>query len=245
MDRSKSDEQFRNDIQQKYGGQYEILTTYINNREPILVRHKIYNKTFYVTPASLLKAKRCKFCNKRIVTQNMFQDILDSKYIKDEYEILKFKGPNDIVLRHNKCNTVFSPSYKSFIKGHGCPKCLQTNLELEVEKILLRYNLIYETQYSFKDCKNINVLRFDFAVKNIKNELVMLIEADGQYHYQPIYGEKRLKDVKKNDKIKDDYCKNNNIPLIRIPYFKICKAEHIIIPNLSKYLNNKVIDKAR
>ena len=73
----------------------------------------------------------------------------------------------------------------------------------------------------------------------------MLIEADGQYHYQPIYGEKRLKDVKKNDKIKDDYCKNNNIPLIRIPYFKIRKAEEIIIPNLSKYLNNKVIDKAR
>ena len=46
------------------------------------------------------------------------------------------------------------------------------------------------------------------------------IEYDGEQHYKPIYGEDSLKLVQRHDKIKDDYCRKNNITLIRVPYWE-------------------------
>lgn len=37
-----------------------------------------------------------------------------------------------------------------------------------------------------------------------------------------------------HDKIKTDYCNNNNIPLIRIPYWER--------PNIERYLKNKLYE---
>ena len=51
------------------------------------------------------------------------------------------------------------------------------------------------------------------------------IEVDGEQHFeehsQHYYGEnadEKFKERKKFDKIKDDYCANNKITLLRIPY---------------------------
>lgn len=49
-----------------------------------------------------------------------------------------------------------------------------------------------------------------------------IIEYDGNVHYYTNNSgwnnEENLKKIKKHDIIKTNYCKNNNIPLIRIPY---------------------------
>jgi hypothetical protein len=44
------------------------------------------------------------------------------------------------------------------------------------------------------------------------------IEYDGQQHHVPVWGEEGFEKVKRNDKIKNQYCKKNGIKLIRIPY---------------------------
>ena len=49
----------------------------------------------------------------------------------------------------------------------------------------------------------------------------MCIEFDGSQHYIPKElwgGQKSLDYIQKNDKIKNEYCKNNNIHLLRIKY---------------------------
>ena len=100
--------------------------------------------------------------------------------------------------------------------------CLKNNShgELKIAQILDENNIPYIREYTFKDCKNPktnHLLRFDFYVNN-----QYLIEYDGIQHYKDNnYGwNENIENIKYKDKIKTDYCKKNNIPLIRIPYTK-------------------------
>ena len=61
----------------------------------------------------------------------------------------------------------------------------------------------------------------------------MCIEYDGEQHFKPIEyfgGEAHFKIQQKHDKIKDDFCKENGISLLRIPYYKF--------DNIEEELNN-------
>lgn len=56
------------------------------------------------------------------------------------------------------------------------------------------------------------------------NKIIRLIEFDGEHHYQEISFHKdnrySLKDRQERDKKKNEWAKNNNIPLVRIPYWE-------------------------
>lgn len=109
--------------------------------------------------------------------------------------------------------------------------CLNTSWgEKYVEKILKKINCNYKKQYTFKDLvsnKNYK-LRFDFAIFDKENNLKCLIEYDGQQHYYPVEcygGQKGYQETIERDNLKNNYCKDNNINLIRIPYW--LRAEEI------------------
>ena len=105
--------------------------------------------------------------------------------------------------------------------------CMTTSWGEEViEKILQENNVLYQKEYCFLDLsseKNVK-LRFDFAIFDKNNNLHHLIEFDGEQHFKPVPhwgGEDGLKHRQENDSKKNDYCKSNNIHLIRIPYWDI------------------------
>lgn len=100
--------------------------------------------------------------------------------------------------------------------------CIKTSIgEMNIENILIKENIEYATQYSFDDLRNINLLRFDFAIFNKEHKLERLIEFDGIQHYEEqAYFTHTLEENKINDRIKNEYCKKNNIPLVRIPYWE-------------------------
>ena len=94
-------------------------------------------------------------------------------------------------------------------------------------------NINYKTQYKFFDLtstgRQCDRLMFDFAVFNKNNNILLyLIEFDGSQHFTYFYEEnnkgwnnKENFDItRKNDLIKNKYCFEHNIPLIRIPYNK-------------------------
>jgi hypothetical protein len=96
-------------------------------------------------------------------------------------------------------------------------------------------NYNYEPQYTFDDCRDKRKLPFDFGIKNDANKLIMLVELNGQQHYSPFtycnepkeikiknYNERRRKDL-----IKENYCKQHNIPLLIIKYSDFNKKENI------------------
>lgn len=93
--------------------------------------------------------------------------------------------------------------------------------EENIEKVLKENNIKYAKEFSFNDLKNKGKLRFDFAIFNNDNKLIELIEFDGRQHidnYVPWKSVETLKERQFRDFLKDEYCKNNNIKLIRIPY---------------------------
>lgn len=126
-----------------------------------------------------------------------------------------------------ECGEEFTTTINSFKGGkQRCDKCSSrlSLYEFKTINYLNSLNIKYVRQKRFKDCVNILPLPFDFYIK----ELNLLIEVDGEGHYQECYFNgcskenaiKTLKMTQHNDSIKTEYCKNNNIKLLRIPYWE-------------------------
>lgn len=89
--------------------------------------------------------------------------------------------------------------------------------EMFIEEILKENNIKYIPQKRFDDCRNIKPLPFDFYLP----DEITCVEYDGQQHEYPVEywgGEEKLQQQKINDSIKNEYCKEKGIRLIRIPY---------------------------
>lgn len=102
--------------------------------------------------------------------------------------------------------------------------CISSVGETAIKNILDKNNIVYKTEYIFSDLKNPNTnhhLRFDFAIFN-NNKLEYLIEFDGRQHFTGPEASwthaQSLKDIQFRDGLKNDYCKEHNIILKRIPY---------------------------
>lgn len=105
--------------------------------------------------------------------------------------------------------------------------CLLSAGEEKIAKLLQENKISYVTQYSFPDLQhNGRFYRFDFAILDNKNNLQYLIEYDGIQHFseKKQFGDsENFVKIQERDKIKNEYCKRNNIPLIRIPYTHLNK----------------------
>ena len=91
--------------------------------------------------------------------------------------------------------------------------CLNSKNESIIAQLLDQLKLIYKSQFHYKDC----IGRFDFLINNN-----YIIEYDGIQHFK--YTEtgwntkENFERTRKSDLIKNKYCFDNNIPIIRIPY---------------------------
>ena len=86
-----------------------------------------------------------------------------------------------------------------------------------IKQILKTLDINFVSQFRFYECRSKNPLIFDFYLSDYN----CCIEYDGKQHFEPIDffgGEEQFKIQQKNDKIKTEYCKENDIRLIRIPY---------------------------
>lgn len=129
-------------------------------------------------------------------------------------------------------------------RGYNPCDCLrfQSKGVIKIQKILKENNILFETEKSFQNCISPkgNLLKFDFWVNNN-----YLIEYDGEQHFTPQSfggkrsGEERLKEYQLYDKIKNDWCKDNNIILIRIPYTHLINITiNDLLPNSSNFIIN-------
>jgi len=85
---------------------------------------------------------------------------------------------------------------------------------VKIADILDEANINYEVEKTFTTCKDKKELPFDFYVDN-----KYLIEYDGEQHFDKdsVFD---YEYTHKHDLIKNQWCKDNNIPLIRIPFTK-------------------------
>lgn len=98
--------------------------------------------------------------------------------------------------------------------------------EEKIIKILKNNNIIFQREKTFPNLMSVYGfnLRFDFAVYNQEEELLYLIEVQGEQHYKHVqYFQKTYQDFLKqqeNDRRKISYCLANDIKLYSIPYWE-------------------------
>lgn len=158
----------------------------------------------------------------------------------------EYKGSKDKLKIKCSCGEYFNVSFSKFKSGQiKCKTCTGTKSrgEHRVENFLLKKQISYKNQYWFRNLRSSikkersRVLCFDFAITNKRGLLECLIEFDGGQHYQSIKyfgGQKAFERQQQNDQIKNQYCKDNNIPLIRIPYYHFDYIEDILEYELGK-----------
>lgn len=114
--------------------------------------------------------------------------------------------------------------------------CVNSKGEAKLQKIFNNLNIEYQSQYSFSNCVSENgvTLKFDFYLPKYN----LLIEYDGKQHFEYTgYGwstKEQLEKTQQRDNIKNQYCLNNNIRLIRIPYTDFNKLSEQYILDLIK-----------
>ena len=147
-----------------------------------------------------------------------------------------------------KCGNTFTTCFGYFKEDRSprtCSECLTkySKGEESIGRYLTSKNITFQCEYTFNDLIGLKncPYRFDFAIFD-NNELVSLIEYDGQQHYEPIcFGgipyEKAsviFETTQNHDKLKTEYCINNNIKLLRIPYWDFSCIEEILDKELKR-----------
>ena len=106
--------------------------------------------------------------------------------------------------------------------GVGCPICNESHLEKSTRNVLYKYGYNFTEQVKFDSLRGLgdNPLSFDFAINNPDGSLI-LVECQGEQHYRPVdyFGGKRQhKKQLEHDRLKQEFCEQNHILLIQIPY---------------------------
>ena len=244
----KNTEIFKKEVINLVGKEYTVLGEYIDSATKIKIKHNKCKHEYEVTPAGFLRGNRCPKCSGKMkkTTEIFKKELFD--LVGDEYTILgKYAGNKiKIKIKHNKCGFEYNVKPNVFLTGSRCPKCNQAKGEEMIHRFLNKMGFKIKMQFKLEDCKNIQPLPFNFAIFN-GDKLKTLIEYDGQQHFQPIKhfgGLETLKERKKNDEIKNKYCEENQIPLIRISYKDFDNIESILEKKL-KLRHQDVIKRSK
>lgn len=108
--------------------------------------------------------------------------------------------------------------------------CLKSKGEAKIISYLQLLNIQFEKEKIFQNCKFKNGAspRFDFYLPKYN----LCIEYDGIQHFQSSSGwntEEKFLQTQQRDEFKNNWCKENNIKLIRIPYtdYNILNEEYL------------------
>jgi len=172
---------------------------------------------FWQTPRDHLNKCGCPYCfgkiklNNRTFT-NRANEVHNNKY---DYSKVDYKDIfTEVCIICPEHGEFWQKPNNHLNAKSGCPKCNSSKGELQVENWLNKNNIKFIPQKRFGDCRNKQPLPFDFYLP----ELNTCIEYDGIQHFEPIYGKKNLEQTQINDLIKNKFCKDHRITLIRINF---------------------------
>ena len=177
--------------------------------------HGIFEQTFNM---HINRRQGCPRCVNKNKTTEIF--INESKSIhgeKYDYSSVEYKTTMKKVKIICNVHGEFLKTPNKHLIGEGCPVCKESNGEREIRLLLESNNIKYKYQKRFKNCIYKKPLPFDFYLPDQN----ICIEYDGKQHFECVEyfgGEDEFELRKIKDEIKNEYCKKNNIRLIRIRY---------------------------
>lgn len=210
----------------------QVLGRYIKNNISILHKCLIDNYEWMAKPNNILNGTGCPKCAGTI-KKSQEEYISQVNKVNRMIKVLGEYVNQNTKISHQclKCNHIWEATPSNILSGRGCPVCHESKGEKKCKEIFDKYNIKYISQYTFNDLiGDYNILlKFDFGILNNNNELQILIEYDGDFHFRKVYKTQKFELQQKYDKMKNQYCKYHNIKLIRISYLDFDKIEDIIL----------------
>lgn len=153
--------------------------------------------------------------NSQIKSLNVICKQCNKPFIKKACQIRKSKN--------NFCNKSCSAIYNNAHKTHGTRR---SKLEIYLEEVLTKK---YNNLIILYNNKTIINSELDVYVPSLS----LAFELNGIFHYEPIYGDKKLQQIKNNDSRKYQACLEKNIELCIIDtsslkYFKKDNADKFL-----------------
>ena len=262
-----TDDKFKKIVEDLVGDEYSVIDEYKNAYTKIKFKHNICGREFYMAPKHFVHdGNRCRLC------------LNESMMMKDYPERIKMMSNGTIsvidkyngrlkTLKHqcNLCGNYFYNTPANILEQYKVKKyirCLncddkRSKGEYMINSILLEnYDLPFVREYRTPECRDKNMLPFDFCIFDKDNKILCIIEFDGPQHKDQkskyaINGKFEI--IKKHDNIKNEYCLSHNIPLLRIDniydkdvifdiiekFFKENNISSTTIENNNKYNSNK------
>lgn len=248
-------------LKKRQDNAYEVVIDFCKRHGYKLITKKddlINNQSYveYICPihgvvstrlTNIKQDKICYDCSRKMALINKNKTTLPERQRKHYERILSAAKENGYELLSNpsdikrntdyiqyKCHIhgVHTMRVANFISGKGCPQCknIESKGEKEVKRILKKLGVSFVSEKTFEGCRDKNKLPFDFYLP----EYNICIEYDGEQHFSNVeYFNNSLEYVQLHDAIKSKYCKDNNIILLRIPYWDYSNIEAIITNELN------------
>lgn len=224
MPRTLTTEQFIAKAKIIHNDKYDYsLTKFVNSKIKVKIICPLHGE-FEQSHNKHLSKKGCPKCGFisrcNLATSNTETFIKKAKIThgdKYNYSNVIYTGKENKVDILCKKHGVFKQTPHNHLAGNGCPICKESRGESIVSKILMDNNINYTPQKRFNECRNILPLPFDFYLP----EHNTCIEYQGIQHFEPrnkFGGKKEFDKRVKCDKIKFNFCKDNDIPLLLITY---------------------------
>lgn len=217
-------------------GRYNYdLMEYKSNHEKVKIICNECNHQWEQSPAKHKNGRGCPECAKKLnferlqksghTTASWIKDAIALHGDRYDYSEAVYKGHDQpiTIICSDHGRVELPKAYMHIAKNHrtGCKKCssIVSKGAAAVAKALKELGVEYIEEWTDHDCIDIGKLRFDFYLPQYHT----VIEYDGKQHFKPGHWSKdeaenkyNLIITKRRDAIKSQWCKKNNISLMRI-----------------------------
>lgn len=226
------------DMTGKIYGCWEVIERDFN---PTSKSHETFWKSKCLTCGNIASVRKtdlkkeprsCNNCKGEIITQILLDkgmsvhpikigeiygllEIIEKPYSKNNRAYVKCKCECGNIIEVRKDHLLGLNHSRTI--SCGCSRVYSG--ELKIKQLLEQYNIDFVEQLRLREYNY--SAPFDFGIYE-NNKLIKIIEYDGEGHYKSIEawgGEEKLKLQQERDERKNQWCKENNINLLRIPYW--------------------------
>jgi len=229
--KKRTEEDVAKEVEVVGRGDYIYLGGYKDNKSKIKLKHKSCGNVFLMEAKSfLLYGQRCpKHRYERSAETNRIaqgkpdqkNEMLKLIAKRDNYKIIKgyHSAQEKLELICGECGSGYRvDSYQFIVMRNNCICRSESKGERAIRYFLEDAGVEFERQYRLDGCVGESKrLPFDFALLD-SGKLALLIEFDGAQHFSPKFGKEAFERLVRTDGIKNDFCRNNNIPLVRVKY---------------------------